>query len=233
MNAFLEHIYYQIFVVPNVIIIIVLFNSWFRQKRFFNNSNIMIDWYISRLYMLNNWTLSNTINNNILTFENDLVDQIPEVENFQPSSIPEITKIITNLKQSNSVGLDNIPTTILKSNINILAPILSNLINNSLAMRFFPKSPKRAKILPMFKNKDKPDITNYRPIYILPVFSKVYEKDFYNNSIIISLLITYYHHVIWFQIWCKHRTRSIEIFWWYSKIVWSEESCNCNIYGSQ
>ena len=61
-----------------------------------------------------------------------LVDQIPEAENFQPSSIPEITKIITNLKQSNSVGWDNITTIILKSNINILAPILSNLITSPL-----------------------------------------------------------------------------------------------------
>ena len=112
-------------------------------------------------------TLSNTINNDILTFENYFVDQIPEAENFQPSSIPEITKIFTNLKQSNSVGWDNIPRTILKSNINILAPILSNLINKSLAMGLFPKSLKRAKILPIFKNKDKLDITNYRPISIV------------------------------------------------------------------
>ena len=64
-------------------------------------------------------TLSNNIKNNILTFENFLVDQIPGRENFQSSSIPEITKIITNLMQSNSVGWDL--TTILKSNINILA----------------------------------------------------------------------------------------------------------------
>ena len=48
-------------------------------------------------------TLSYNINNNILTFKNYLVDQIPEAENF-PSSIPEITKIITNIKQSNSVS---------------------------------------------------------------------------------------------------------------------------------
>ena len=125
-------------------------------------------------------TLSNNINNNILTFENYLVDQIPEVENFQQSSIPEITKIITNLKQSNSVGWDKIPTTILKFNINILAPMLSNLINKSLAMGHFPKPLKRAKILPIFKNKDKFDI-NYRPISILPVISKVCEKFFYNR----------------------------------------------------
>ena len=95
-------------------------------------------------------TLSNNINNNMLTFKNYLVDQIPEAENFQPSSIPAITKIVSNLKQSNSVGWDNIPTTILKSNINILVPILSNLINKPLATGIFPKSLKRPKILPIF-----------------------------------------------------------------------------------
>ena len=65
--------------------------------------------------------------------------------------------------------------------MNILAPILSNLTNKSLAMGLFPKSLKSAKILPIFKNKDKLDITNYRPISILPVFSKVYENVFYNR----------------------------------------------------
>ena len=82
------------------------------------------------------------------------------------------------MSKSNSVGWDNIPTTILKSNINILAQILSNLINKSLSMALFPKSLKRAKILPIFKNKNKLDITNYRPLAILPVVSKVYEKVF-------------------------------------------------------
>ena len=93
-------------------------------------------------------TLSNNINNNIVTFQNYLDDQIPVAENCQPSSITEITKIITNLKQSNTLGWDNISTTILKSNINILAPILSNLINKSLATGLFPSLSKRAKILP-------------------------------------------------------------------------------------
>ena len=44
-------------------------------------------------------------------------DQIPESDNFHQTSIHEITKIIKNLKNSNSVGWDNIPTSILKINV--------------------------------------------------------------------------------------------------------------------
>ena len=54
-------------------------------------------------------------------------DQISEAENFQPTSILEITKISTNLKQSNSVGRENISTNII-SNINILPPKQFNVI---------------------------------------------------------------------------------------------------------
>ena len=48
-------------------------------------------------------------------------------------------------------------------------------------MGLISKSLKTAKILSIFKNKDKLDVTNYRPISILPVISKVYETVFYNR----------------------------------------------------
>ena len=92
-------------------------------------------------------------------------------------------KDIKNKKNSNSVGWDNIPTNILKTNVMTLAPILSNLMNKSLAQGLFPQLLKRAKILPIlnFKSKDKLNIANYRPIPILLVISKVYEKVFYSR----------------------------------------------------
>ena len=58
-------------------------------------------------------TLSDNINNNLTAFECYLDDQIPESDNFHQTSIHEITKIIKNLKNSNSVGWDNIPTIVL------------------------------------------------------------------------------------------------------------------------
>ena len=94
---------------------------------------------------------------------------------FIKRNIHEITKIIKILKYSNSVGWDNIATNIRKTDVKTLAQILSNLINKSLAQGLLPQSLKKAKLLPIFKSKDKPNIANYRPISILPVISKVYD----------------------------------------------------------
>ena len=40
---------------------------------------------------------------------------------------------------------------------------------------------KLAKIIPIYKPKDKKDISNYRPIYLLPVISKILEKVVHKN----------------------------------------------------
>ena len=62
-------------------------------------------------------TLSDNINNNLTAFESFLDGQIPESDNFHQTSIHEITKIIKNLKNSNRVGWENIPTNVLKTNV--------------------------------------------------------------------------------------------------------------------
>ena len=58
---------------------------------------------------------------------------------------------------------------------------LSIIINNSLAMGLVPNMAKLAKIIPIYKAKDKKDISNYRPISILPVISKILEKVVHKN----------------------------------------------------
>lgn len=46
----------------------------------------------------------------------------------------------------------------------------------------FPSCLKKAIVVPVFKNGDMGDITNYRPIALLPVFSKILEKILLNQS---------------------------------------------------
>ena len=57
---------------------------------------------------------------------------------------------------------------------------LKHLFNLSIENRIFPVKMKFAKVIPLFKNGDAGNITNYRPISVLPCFSKVFEHIMYN-----------------------------------------------------
>ena len=57
-----------------------------------------------------------------------------------------------------------------------MAPSLSKIINQSITESQFPSILKVAKLFPINKNGPKHDPSNYRPISILPVISKVIER---------------------------------------------------------
>ena len=65
----------------------------------------------------------------------------------------------------------------------ILHPLLY-LFNKSLSSGIIPLSLKSAKVVPFYKNKNKHDFNNYRPISLTNQFSKVLEKIFYKKIII-------------------------------------------------
>ena len=59
-----------------------------------------------------------------------------------------------------------------------IAPALSTAINFSIAAGIFPSELKIAKVVPLFKLKGKIwHFENWRPVALLPAFSKVYEKE--------------------------------------------------------
>ena len=57
---------------------------------------------------------------------------------------------------------------------------LSDIFNKSLTSGIFPDQMKIVKIIPMYKSEDRYSINNYRPISILPFFSKLFERLMYN-----------------------------------------------------
>ena len=65
----------------------------------------------------------------------------------------------------------------------ILHPLLY-LFNKSFSSGIIPLSLKSAKVVPFYKNKNKHDFNNYRPISLTNQFSKVLEKIFYTKIII-------------------------------------------------
>ena len=71
----------------------------------------------------------------------------------------------------------------------VLAPSITALINKSIETATFPSHLKVAKIFPIYKSGTKADPTNYRPISILPTFSKIFEKHI--NKHLIGFLNKY------------------------------------------
>ena len=71
---------------------------------------------------------------------------------------------------------DNIPPKMLKISLETTANILQNFLNELLEAGTFPDSLKLADITPVSKNKDPLSKTNYRPVSVLPIASKLFEK---------------------------------------------------------
>ena len=99
------------------------------------------------------------------------------LENFASVSEEEVTRIIKH-SPIKSCELDPIPTWLLKSCLQELLPVLTNIINLSLKTASVPAAFKSAHIRPLLKkaNLEPNTLKNYRPVSNLPFISKVLEK---------------------------------------------------------
>ena len=92
-----------------------------------------------------------------------------------PATNEECIKLIKNIKNTKG-NIHSIPVAILKEINHYVAPTICKIINLSFRTGKFPLCLKRATIIPVFKNGNPNLLKNYRPISLLPVFSKILEK---------------------------------------------------------
>ena len=93
-----------------------------------------------------------------------------------PVGPPDIITIAKKLKAKCSQGFDNISTKLIKKTIEEISIPLSHIINLSFQNGDVPDKMKIAKIIPIFKSGEQNKFNNYRPISLLPAFSKIIEK---------------------------------------------------------
>ena len=126
-----------------------------------------------------------------------LVDKLPPAPNrfnlettkvfYESQNIPNTFKlqeidqasILIMLKKTNAnkaPGIDKLPGIFIKDGADLLAAPLAQLINLSIYTSTFPDAFKIAKLIALFKKGCKTDPKNYRPISLLPLFSKIFEK---------------------------------------------------------
>ena len=98
-----------------------------------------------------------------------------------PTDVNEIKKIIGSIKPKNSTGHDMVSNNFIKQISNVIAIPLCNLINKSMSHGVFPDTLKLAKVVPIYKSKEKFLFSNHRPISVLPSISKIFEKVIYKR----------------------------------------------------
>ena len=99
---------------------------------------------------------------------------------LEPVAIDEISSALINVK-TNAEGIDNISRRIISNKFNTIAQHLFPIVNQSFFEGTVPNELKIAKVMPYFKAGDKNNLSNYRHIAILPLFSKVWEKLLYDR----------------------------------------------------
>ena len=95
---------------------------------------------------------------------------------FEPVALSDVVKEINDINPNKLSRKDSIPPKMLKGISEATANILQNFLNDSLETGTFPDSLKLADITPVFKKKNPLNKTNYRPVNVLPIASKLFEK---------------------------------------------------------
>ena len=94
---------------------------------------------------------------------------------FELVTEEELVELVASLTDA-SAGDDLIPSKIIKNIISEIKYPLLYIVNLSFSTGVFPDRLKQSRVTPIFKSGKKSSLKNYRPISILPVFSKILEK---------------------------------------------------------
>ena len=137
--------------------------------------------------------ISNAMNNFFCSVGKDLADKIDPVPNplltgdyeitnyktifrFRTIDVQEIRDAIANITTAKSFGTDNISSYFLKLALPFIENSLALMFTTSIETSPCPDSWKVARVTPIYKDGDKTEKSNYQPISVLPVISRLFEK---------------------------------------------------------
>ena len=111
----------------------------------------------------------------------------------------EVLEFLLSLDTTKSNGPDGISATMLKANATSIAPGITKLMNQlqSISSGMFPSAWKSASVVPIPKGNNNTSASNFRPISLLLIVSKLLEKHIHRH--ITSHLEP--HHTITLQQW--------------------------------
>ena len=100
---------------------------------------------------------------------------------LKPIEAYEIADIVKSMKTGTSPGHDKLTVSIIKEAIDYILVPLEYIFNLSFSTGKFPQSMKLARVTPIYKKGSHDQFSNYRPVSVLPVLSKILERLFYSR----------------------------------------------------
>ena len=92
-----------------------------------------------------------------------------------------VEKLLRDLKPDKATGPDMIPARLLKQLSAEIAPALAHVFQSSLDCGRVPRDWTMAHVVPLFKKGDKSTASNYRPVSLTSICSKVMEHILHSN----------------------------------------------------
>ena len=89
----------------------------------------------------------------------------------------EVKKLLNKLDSKKSPGFDELSGKFLKLCAPYISETLANIFNMSISQGVYPELLKTARVTPIYKNGEKSDPSNYRPISVLSLINKIFEKN--------------------------------------------------------
>ncbi|PFX19180.1 putative RNA-directed DNA polymerase from transposon X-element [Stylophora pistillata] len=83
--------------------------------------------------------------------------------------------------KSKATGLDKISARLIRECADLICVPICDIFNQSISQGTFPDDWKYARITPLYKQGDRGDANNYRPISVIPIMAKVFERIVYEQ----------------------------------------------------
>ncbi len=149
--------------------------------------------------------MSEAFNNYFASVGKNLADEIPSPENepelylnptdkrfsLKAPTVDTVYNLLRSIDEKKSVGLDKIPNKLLKIAANVVAPSLTAIFTASMRTGIFPQEWKVSRVSPVYKSGIRNNPSNYRPISVIPVVAKTFEKIAHSNCMNISTAIIF------------------------------------------
>ena len=100
---------------------------------------------------------------------------------FREIAPADFLKVMQKFKVLKSFGIHGISSYFLKIGMSVLAPELSTIFNTSISEGLFPNNWKVARVASIRKGGPAEDRSNYRPISVLLVASRLFEKTIFDQ----------------------------------------------------